>query len=152
MLEIERKFLVDPFLWKPKTKGEKIVQGYLSTDKERVVRVRTKGEKAFLTIKGKMQGISRTELEYEIPVRDARQLLKMCLFSPVEKTRFTEDHFGNTWEIDVFERENKGLLIAEIELESEEQAFELPEWTTDEVTHDQRFYNSYLSRIPYSNW
>lgn len=152
MLEIERKFLIDPVLWKPKKKGEKVIQGYLSTDKERVVRVRTKGDKAFLTIKGKMEGISRTEMEYEIPVEDAQILLKMCLFPPVEKIRFTEVHLRNTWEIDVFEGENQGLLIAEIELESEEQDFELPDWITDEVTHDQRFYNSYLSRNPYLNW
>jgi adenylate cyclase len=152
MLEIERKYLVDPAKWTPSANGEKIQQGYLSVDKSRVVRVRTKGEKAFLTIKGKMTGISRTELEYEIPVNDALVLLGMCLDHPIEKTRYTEKHAGHNWEIDFFDGENSGLLLAEIELESEEQEFELPEWTLEEVTHDLRYYNSYLSKHPFSKW
>ncbi|MFV0592471.1 MAG: CYTH domain-containing protein [Draconibacterium sp.] len=152
MFEIERKFLVDKSKWIPAVKGEKILQGYLSTDKERVVRVRTKGEKAFLTIKGKMEGITRSEFEYEIPVDEALLLLKMCLNHPIEKTRYKELHQGKWWEIDVFEGDNKGLVLAEIELQQEDESVQLPEWTTEEVTHDLRYYNSYMSRTPYSLW
>ncbi|RIJ47533.1 CYTH domain-containing protein [Maribellus luteus] len=152
MLEIERKFLVDNNKWKPSVAGEKIRQGYLSTDKERVVRVRTKGDKAFLTIKGKMQGITRTEFEYEIPVNDALALLKMCLNYPIEKTRYKELHFGKWWEIDVFEGENEGLLLAEIELQHENEQVQLPGWVGEEVTQDLRYYNSYMSQTPYSAW
>ncbi|MCK3684905.1 CYTH domain-containing protein [Maribellus sp. YY47] len=152
MFEIERKYLVDKSKWNPAVTGEKILQGYLSTDKERVVRVRTKGEKAFLTIKGKMEGITRAEFEYEIPVDDALPMLKMCLNHPIEKTRYKELHHGKWWEIDVFEGENAGLILAEIELQSEEEQVQLPVWITEEVTHDLRFYNSYMSRNPYSRW
>ena len=152
MLEIERKFLVDNNKWKPSVAGERIRQGYLSTDKERVVRVRTKGDTAFLTIKGKMQGITRTEFEYEIPVDDALALLKMCLNHPIEKTRYTELHAGKWWEIDVFEGENEGLLLAEIELQHENEEVQFPEWVGEEVTQDLRYYNSYMSQKPYSAW
>ena len=103
MLEIERKFLVNTELWIPSTEGEKIQQGYLSIGENSVVRVRTKGEKAFLTIKGNHKGITRTEMEYEIPVEDAKILLEMCLDHPVEKTRYKEEFAGKIWEIDVFE-------------------------------------------------
>lgn len=152
MFEIERKFLIDNSKWTPAVAGEKILQGYLSTDKERVVRVRTKGEKAFLTIKGKMEGITRSEFEYEIPVEDAILMLKMCLNHPIEKTRYKELHQGKWWEIDVFEGENAGLILAEIELQHEEEHVQLPVWITKEVTRDLRYYNSYMSRNPYSRW
>jgi len=103
MQEIERKFLVDTEKWKPTDKGIKIIQGYLSTEKERVVRVRVKGEKAFLTVKGNPKGITRTELEYEIPVAEAKIMLEMCLEFPIEKTRYHEIIGGMLWEIDILD-------------------------------------------------
>lgn len=152
MQEIERKFLIDEKCWKPKHKGSKIVQGYLSVDPERVVRVRISDDKAFLTIKGKPTGIVRTELEYEIPKNEAEVLLKMCLNSLVEKTRYKEQIGNLTWEIDLFEGKNKGLILAEVELESENQSFNLPDWVTTEVSTHTRYFNSWLSRKPYSEW
>lgn len=152
MHEIERKFLVDKKKWNPKGWGEKITQGYLSTDKKRVVRVRTKGDKAFLTIKGNQQGIRRTELEYGIPVNEARVMLEMCLDYPIIKTRYTEEYNGMLWEIDVFEGMNKGLVLAEVELENEDQQISLPEWILEEVSTDYRYFNACLAEHPYSKW
>ena len=152
MVEIERKFLINTDLWKPKGNGTKIKQGYLSVDPERVVRVRIAGEKAFLTIKGKLSGIVRTELEYKIPKNEAEVLLKMCLNFPIEKTRFKERSGNVTWEIDVFEGGNKGLIVAEVELRAENQSVDLPEWIGDEVSADIRYYNSCLSENPFTKW
>ena len=152
MLEIERKFLVSAEKWKPESTGEQIIQGYLSTDKERVVRVRVKGAKAFLTIKGNQQGISRTEMEYEIPVEDAKVLMEMCLDNPIEKVRYREEIAGKIWEIDVFDGKNKGLILAEVELESEGETVEIPEWVTEEVSTDKRYFNAWLSNHPFLNW
>lgn len=152
MQEIERKFLIDKKRWKPKDKGAKIVQGYLSVDPQRVVRVRISDDKAFLTVKGKPSGIVRTELEYEIPKNEAEVLLRMCLNSLVEKTRYKEQIGNLTWEIDLFEGKNKGLILAEVELESENQNIDYPEWITQEVSEDKRYFNSWLSRKPYSEW
>ncbi len=152
MLEIERKFLVNIEKWKPKDEGVKIIQGYLSTDKERVVRVRTKCEKAFLTIKGNQKGITRTELEYEIPVEEAKVMLEMCLDFPIEKTRYLERFGALLWEIDVFEGANKGLFLAEVELENENQRVKLPDWIKKEVSEDHRYFNSWLSQNPYATW
>lgn len=152
MFEIERKFLIDPKKWTPKDDGVKIIQGYLSADKQRVVRVRIKGEKAFLTIKGNPKGITRTEFEYEIPVNEAEVMLKMCLDFPVEKTRFLENIGGLLWEIDVFEGVNKGLFLAEVELENENQLVELPDWVDTEVSEDHRYFNAWLSQNPFTNW
>lgn len=152
MLEIERKFLVDTDKWMPQSEGEKITQGYLSTDKKRVVRVRTKGEKAFLTIKGETKGITRPEFEYEIPVRDALQMLTLCKEFVIEKRRYTEVFSDKTWEIDVFENLNKGLVIAEVELEDENENVELPGWITQEVSLDKRYFNAFLSKSPYTKW
>lgn len=152
MQEIERKFLVDVKRWKHKDVGVKIEQGYLSIDPNRIVRVRIAGQKAFLTIKGKTKGISRTELEYEIPVNDAEVLMQMCLDVPIQKKRFVEMVNGQKWEIDVFEGANHGLVMAEIELKSETQKFELPDWILNEVSYDHRFFNSWLSKHPYSTW
>jgi len=152
MLEIERKFLVNAEKWNSKSTGEQIIQGYLSTDKERVVRVRIKGAKAFLTIKGNPEGISRTEIEYEIPVEDARVLLEMCLDNPIEKIRYEEDVAGKLWEIDVFSGKNKGLILAEVELESENETVEIPAWVTEEVSTDKRYYNAWLSNHPFLSW
>ncbi len=152
MQEIERKFLIKEDLWKPSGKGKIIKQGYLSITSKSVVRVRTADEKAYLTIKGERSGITRTELEYEIPKDEAEVLLNMCLNSPVEKTRYYEKYDKLTWEIDVFEGENKGLIIAEVELDDEKQQIELPDWIDREVSHDYRYFNSWLSENPYSTW
>lgn len=152
MVEIERKFLVDTKKWQPSEIGIEIKQGYLSTDPERTVRVRLAGNRSFLTIKGKTVGITRTELEYEIPVKEAEVLFKLCIYHPVEKIRYLEQVGGLIWEIDVFEGQNKGLVIAEVELESEKQKFLTPEWIKNEVSGDLRFYNSSLSKKPFSIW
>jgi adenylate cyclase len=152
MVEIERKFLINPELWQPLVNGVEIKQGYLSADPERVVRVRIAGEKAFLTIKGKPVGIVRAEYEYEIPKNDAGQLLKICLGFPVEKIRFKEKIGELVWEIDVFKGENQGLIMAEVELEDEIQKVDLPVWIGEEVSNDSRYYNAQLSKNPYSKW
>ena len=152
MIEIERKFLIKKGQWKPEGQGTKIKQGYLSVDPERVVRVRIADQKAFLTIKGKAVGIVRTEMEYEIPKNDAEILIQMCLNMPVEKTRFYQVIDDITWEIDVFEGENTGLILAEVELENEFQKIEIPDWIDKEVSNDIRYYNSWLARNPYSKW
>lgn len=152
MVEIERKFLINTELWKPIGTGTKMKQGYLSVDPERVVRVRIAGENAYMTIKGKPVGLVRTELEYEIPINEAEILLKMCLNFPVEKTRFKEKIGTLVWEIDVFEGENNGLVMAEVELTHENQEIDLPGWIGKEVSFDSRYYNSWLSRNPFSKW
>ena len=151
--EIERKFLIKPNAWKPQTAGTKIRQGYLSVIKERVVRVRTKDAKAFLTIKGVTRGISREEFEYDIPVEDADLLLtNLCEQPLIEKIRYKEDHNGHTWEIDVFFGENEGLIVAEVELTAENETLQLPSWVGEEVSSDQRYYNSNLIQNPYRKW
>lgn len=152
MKEIERKFLIDTKLWKPSVNGIKISQGYLSIDSEKVIRVRIADEKGYLTIKGKATGIVRTELEYEIPKSDAEELLKMCNGFVVEKIRFKEKFLNMIWEVDVFEGINKGLFLAEIELENENQEFDLPDWVGEEVTYNYHYYNSWLSKQPFSKW
>lgn len=152
MLEIERKFLVDRNKWKPSGKGEKIIQGYLSTDKERVVRIRIKRDKAWLTIKGKTQGIVRSEFEYEVPVQEAYEIMKMSLDNPIEKTRYKERIGELIWEIDVFEGINQGLCLAEVELDDENQPIEIPGWITEEVSNDIRYFNAWLSQHPYTTW
>lgn len=152
MIEIERKFLVNQKIWNPKGVGKKLIQGYLSVDEERTVRVRIAGEAAFLTIKGKSEGIKRTEIEYNIPLNEAEALLKMCLDFPIEKTRYLEKRKELLWEIDVFEGANKGLIVAEVELEDENQQVDLPEWIEKEVSNDTRYFNSWLSQHPYSKW
>lgn len=155
MLEIERKFLVksDDFKEHAFAKN-KIAQGYLSSIAERTVRVRIKGEKAFLTIKGigHQGGMSRFEWENQIPLDEAAELLKLCEKGKIEKTRY-EIKFGNhIYEVDEFYGENEGLTMAEIELQSEDESFEKPEWLGEEVTNDERYYNAYLSKNPFKNW
>jgi CYTH domain-containing protein len=152
MVEIERKFLINKELWKPTVKGIKISQGYLSIDSEKVIRVRIADEQGYLTIKGKAKGIVRTELEYEIPKNEAAVLLEMCNGFVVEKYRFKEKFKNMIWEVDVFEGKNKGLFLAEIELEHENQNFDLPDWVGEEVTFDYHYYNSWLSKNPFSKW
>ena len=149
--EIERKFLVDGIEWKLGI-GVPYCQGYLNPNKERTVRVRIAGDKAFLTIKGITKGISRPEFEYEIPVSDAEQLLKICDGPLIQKTRYVVNYKGNIWEVDEFSGENEGLIIAEIELQDEAQLFERPSWVGKEVSDDPRYFNSNLASNPYSKW
>jgi CYTH domain-containing protein len=155
MLEIERKFLVTSAAFKEVAqKATRITQGYLSTDPERTVRVRIKGEKGFLTIKGKSNdsGTTRVEVEEEIAVDKAQTLLSMCLPGVIDKTRYEYTEGNPTWEIDEFYGDNEGLTIAEIELNAEEEDFTTPEWIGKEVTGDNKYYNSQLSENPFKNW
>jgi adenylate cyclase len=151
-LEIERKFLVEKSLWNPNVEGLFIAQGYLNRDPERTVRVRIYGEKGFLTIKGKSEGASRAEFEYEIPIDEAKALLELCYKPIIEKVRYRVEYEGMIWEVDDFKGENAGLLMAEIELNSEEQPFKLPSWAKEEVTSDNRYFNSFLSMHPFRSW
>jgi adenylate cyclase len=146
MKEIERKFLVNGKINAVLTgaDGKRIRQGYISDSDGKTVRVRTKGVRGFLTIKGKSSGISRTEFEYEIPVDDADALLRDFCDKTLEKTRYTVQHGGHLWEIDVFAGRLDGLIVAEIELAHEDDEFEVPEWAAEEVSHDPQYYNSNL--------
>lgn len=150
--EIERKYLVANESWRDGSAGLRIAQGYLSRDPDRTVRVRTGGEKAWVTIKGRSQGISRAEYEYEIPLADGRELLGMCLTTVIEKTRHKVSHAGYLWEIDVFHGANDGLVIAEVELEEESIFPPLPAWAGAEVSDDPRYFNSSLAAHPYTCW
>jgi adenylate cyclase len=150
--EIERKFLVDRKKWGKTGNPVKMQQAYIVIENNIVVRVRIAGKKAFLTIKGNLQGISRDEFEYEIPVSDAVQLFDMRIGSLISKTRYYEQINGKTWETDVFEGDNSGLIVAEIELEEENEVFEKPLWISKEVSTDQRYFNFNLSQTPYSKW
>jgi len=151
--EIERKFLVQKGVWRPKSQGHYCRQGYLSTVKERVVRVRVVGDMGFLTIKGITEGFSRLEFEYEIPERDAHQLLDTLCEPPlIEKTRYQEEYRGLNWEIDVFEGDNEGLILAEVELKRINQQIDPPKWIGEEVSHDSKYFNSNLAVHPYSSW
>lgn len=150
-IEIERKFLVTGDAWRS-GHATRYRQGYLNRDKERTVRVRIAADKAFLTIKGISSGASRAEFEYEIPVADAEQLLLLCDGPLIEKTRYVIAHEGMTWEVDEFHGSNDGLVVAEIELQSETQDFSKPAWVGLEVTHEKRYFNSSLAITPYSTW
>jgi len=150
--EIERKFLVQGQDWKQLASGTAMRQGYLSADPERVVRVRIEGEAAALTIKGKSVGAVRGEWENAIPKADAVELLALCPRPLIEKRRYRIEHAGMLWEVDEFDGDNVGLVVAEIELQSERQQFDKPRWVAEEVTHDARYYNSNLLRHPYKDW
>ena len=151
--EIERKFLVDQDRLGPLEDGVAIRQGFIATADLTVVRVRIAGERAWLTLKGKNAGPVRTEFEYPIPVEDARQILaQMCGGKVMAKTRYLRRCGGHTWEIDVFEGDNAGLVVAEVELQSEQETFQRPEWVTEEVTLDARYYNVNLMSYPFSRW
>lgn len=155
MIEIERKFLVTSNAFKTDAFSQnKIAQGYLSSVPERTVRVRIKGDKGFVTVKGisSDSGMSRFEWEKEIPVDEAENLLKLCEKGIIDKIRFNVTIGNHTFEVDEFHGENEGLIIAEIELNSENEAFEKPNWLGEEVTNDKRYYNSYLSNHPFKNW
>jgi len=149
--EIERKFLVKDS-WQPQSEGIKIAQGYLSTVPERTVRVRIKGDKGYLTIKGKNVGVSRAEYEYEIPRQDAEEMLQLAEQPILVKTRYLEQQGEFTWEVDVFAGENQGLVVAEIELPAEDAEFSRPAWLGQEVSGDVRYYNANLIKCPFSLW
>lgn len=151
--EIERKFLVTGAGWKQLAPGIPFRQGYLSTVKERTVRVRLEGERGVLTVKGLTRGVSRAEFEYEIPAGDAARMLDdLCERPLIEKTRYRIAAGRHTWEVDEFHGENDGLVIAEIELSSAEEPFERPEWLGREVSEDPRYFNSNLIAHPYRTW
>lgn len=149
--EIERKFLVDGTGWRT-GQGVEYCQGYLSTVKERTVRVRRAGEKAYLTVKGVNVGSVRSEYEYEIPVRDACEMLELCRRPLVEKRRYRVEYAGLTWDIDEFTGVNEGLVLAEVELTSDKVAVQRPPWVGKEVTDDPRYFNANLVKYPYRHW
>ena len=151
--EIERKFLVINAEWENLVnKKYAIKQAYLNSSEELTTRIRTKGEKAFITIKGKTKGISRAEFEYKIPYEDALGLLKLCKNSIIEKTRYEVKIENHIWEIDVFEGDNLGLIVAEIELSSEEEHFKKPNWLGKEVSYEAKYFNACLSEKPFLEW
>ncbi|AYM79683.1 inorganic triphosphatase [Janthinobacterium sp. HH103] len=152
-VEIERKFLLQGDAWRGLGQTVLLRQGYLSSARERVVRVRIEGEQAMLTIKGANVGATRGEWEYPIPLADAVELLDgLCEQPLIEKYRHRIEHAGMVWEVDEFLGVNAGLLVAEIELASEDQPFEKPEWIGAEVSGDARYYNANLIRHPFSQW
>ena len=155
MLEIERKFLVlsNDFIKYSFTQN-RIVQAYLNSNPERTVRIRIKGNKGFITIKGKgnESGITRLEWETEIPFAEAEKLLSLCENNYIDKIRYEIKVGNHLFEVDVFSGENEGLILAEVELKSEDEIFERPNWLGKEVTGDAKFYNSYLSHKPYKSW
>ena len=151
--EIERKFLVKEQSWRERAKGTVFRQGFLSTEPERTVRVRAAGGRGTLTIKSKSVGARRAEYEYEIPHSDAEEMLDtLCARPLIEKVRYVLEHGQHTWEIDVFEGDNAGLIVAEIELGAEDETFERPSWLGDEVTDDPRYFNSNLVSHPFKDW
>ena len=151
--EIERKYLIKDDTWRKDASGTTYRQGYLSTVKERTVRVRTIDDKGFLTIKGITIGATRREYEYEIPMADANEMLdELCEKPIIEKTRFKISHASLTWEIDEFAGVNQGLIVAEVELESEDQNINFPPWVGEEVSGDPRYFNSNLIANPFANW
>jgi adenylate cyclase len=152
--EIERKFLVKGEFKNLASKETRIVQGYLSSVPERTVRVRIKGDKGFITIKGigSASGATRYEWEKEIPTSEVEELLKICEPGVIDKSRFLVKVGNHTFEVDEFYGENKGLTIAEIELSSESESFVKPDWLGDEVTGDTKYYNSMLMKNPFTKW
>jgi len=155
MIEIERKFLVTSKAFKNDSFTQnRIKQGYLSSVPERTVRVRTKGDRAFMTVKGisNDSGMSRFEWEKEISIDEATKLLELCEKGTIDKTRFEVKVGNHIFEIDEFYGDNEGLIMAEVELNSEKENFEKPNWLGEEVTNDKRYYNSYLSANPYKTW
>jgi len=150
--EIERKYLVKGEEWRALGIPVQFAQGYLLADGIRTVRIRIAGKSGFLTIKGKSDGMSRKEFEYPIPLEDAHEMMELSTIPIIEKRRSRIDWKGKIWEVDEFEGKNKGLIMAEIELKSEEELFDIPPWIGEEVTGDIRYYNSYLSQNPFTEW
>ena len=152
-IEIERKFLVKERPFAMAKRSLKINQGYILNEKSKVIRVREKGDDYFLTIKGNNIGISRLEYDFPISKDDAEELIiHFCKTTLIEKTRHYVEHKGHTWEVDEFHGTNDGLIVAEIELESEDEKFEIPNWIGQEVTQDERYYNMNLAVHPYTSW
>ncbi len=153
-VEIERKFLVDHEKWQQVVKpiGTHYRQGYLLNDDHRTIRVRVTDQQGFITLKGAASGITRKEYEYKIPVADGIELLDGFAVSEVEKTRYRIEFAGKLWEVDEFSGSNAGLIVAEIELQNENEEFEKPAWITNEVSDDDRYYNSSLSVHPFREW
>lgn len=153
-MEIERKYLIRMDLWlkSEKPEGRLLLQGYLCRDDEKVVRIRIAGQRGFLTIKGKLENLGRPEFEYEIPVTEARDLLSLSLFPPIEKTRYKYPYGGRIWDVDIFHGENEGLAMAEVELDEPGEEIDFPDWAGEEVSHDPRYYNSYIAGHPFRTW
>lgn len=153
-LEIERKFLVHPENWEALEKpvGKNLRQGYLLTDPSKTIRVRETSEKGFITIKGISVGATRPEYEYEIPVAEAKELLDQFAVSELSKVRYEIPVENHIWEIDEFFGDNKGLIVAEIELLKEDEHFLIPDWIDIEVTSEEKYYNSNLTINPFKNW
>jgi adenylate cyclase len=150
--EIERKFLVADDSWRSGSPGCRYIQGYLSRDPERIVRVRQAGTSAFITIKGITRGTTRQEFEYAIPLSDAEALMKLCLRPLIEKTRYVLECRGKRWEVDEFHGDNDGLVLAEIELAREDEPVDMPPWIGEEVSHDVRYFNANLVEHPFTRW
>ncbi|AUZ06250.2 hypothetical protein ADP71_30550 [Vitreoscilla sp. C1] len=151
-VEIERRFLVKNDAWRGQVEPKLLYQAYLSVEKERTMRVRVVGDEAWLTLKGYISDVSRHEFEYPIPLQDALSIIdNMCPFK-MKKHRYCIDFGGHTFEVDEYFGDNAPLVVAEIELPSEDTEFERPEWLGEEITHDGRFTNAYLSQHPYSAW
>jgi CYTH domain-containing protein len=152
-IEIERKFLLKDDSWRSSAKGTKYRQGYLNSARERIVRVRTIDDKGFLTVKGMTKGAARIEYEYEIPTFEATAMLDdLCEKPLIEKNRYKIEYKGFIWEVDEFFGANQGLIVAEVELESEDQDYEKPIWIGEEVTGDPKYFNSNLIQHPFTNW
>ncbi|NRR29583.1 CYTH domain-containing protein [Oxalobacteraceae bacterium] len=151
-VEIERKFLLKGDAWRALAEPLLLRQGYLSSHRDRVVRVRIEGEQGVMTVKGRTVGVSRGEWEYPIPLADAQELLLLCEQPLIEKTRRRIPFAGNVWEVDEFFGANAGLVVAEIELASEDQAFDKPDWIGEEVSSDVRYLNANLIKHPFSAW
>ena len=152
-IEIERKFLIKQKPFQMAKRSVKIRQGYILNEKAQVIRVREKGEDYFLTIKGNNVGISRLEYDFPITKEDAGELiLHFCKTALISKTRHYVIHNGHTWEVDEFHGSNEGLIVAEIELEAEDESFDIPDWVGEEVTRDPKYYNMNLAMHPYTSW
>ena len=151
--EIERKFLIDVGLVVELNDGKRISQGYIGTNDKTVVRARIIGDEAFLTLKGEVKGFTCSEFEYQIPIDDAVNIIdELCSGGVVDKTRYEIMHENHTWEIDVFHGQNEGLVVAEVEVQSESESVSLPKWIVKEVTGDAKYFNVSLLTNPYSQW
>ena len=151
--EIERKFLIDISGVKSIGSGSRIKQGYISTTDNTAVRIRVSGAVAYLTLKGENQGATRPEFEYEIPIEDANEIIKeLCSGPVIDKTRYLVEYGSHTWEIDVFHGDNDGLIVAEVEIESETEEVDLPKWVINEVTGEVKYYNTSLLDNPFNKW
>jgi adenylate cyclase len=151
--EIERKFLVDVNFIQGLKEGKRISQGYIDTTDNTVVRARIMGNLAFLTLKGEVKGYTCSEFEYQIPLEDAEKIIsELCIGKTIDKTRYQVNHGMHLWEIDVFHGENQGLVVAEIELQSESEEIELPVWVKSEVTGQPKYFNAVLLNEPFSKW